>query len=53
MFLLYRDIIISTDQILLFIAIVLWIIRIVIFYVNKKTILKIPIFSELVSLVFI
>lgn len=52
LFLLYRWINISFDNIVLFIALILWIIRIIIFYMHKKTFLRIPILSEIVSLVF-
>jgi len=51
-FILYRTINVSIYQIIVFIAIALWIIRIIIFYINKKAILKIPILSEIVSIVF-
>jgi hypothetical protein len=51
LFLLYRTINVSIYQIIVFIAIALWIIRIIIFYINKKAILKIPILSEIVSIV--
>ena len=43
---------ISWHQIILAIAVILWILRIIIFCKNKKTLLKIPILSEIVSLVF-
>ena len=52
LFLLYRWIDISLNNILLFIAIIFWIIRIFLFYIHKKMLLKIPILSEVVSLVF-
>lgn len=50
--LLYRNIDISLDNIILFIAMVLWIIRVVLFFIHKKTLLKIPILSEIISLIF-
>jgi hypothetical protein len=49
---LYRWINISLDNIILFIAAILWIIRVIIFFINKKTLLRIPILSEIISLVF-
>ena len=52
LFLLYRWIKISLDNTILFIAMFLRIIRIILFCIRKKTILKIPILSEVVSLVF-
>lgn len=52
LFLLHQEIGISFDNIILFIALTLWMIRIIIFYIHKKTFLRIPIFSEIVSLVF-
>lgn len=52
LFLLYRWINISFDNIVLFVALILWIIRIIIFYMQKKTFLRIPILSEIISLVF-
>ena len=52
LFLLYRWINISLDNIILFIAMILWIIRIIMFYVYKKKFLKIPILHEIVSLIF-
>ena len=51
-FLLYRWINISLDNLILFIAMFLRIIRVILFYIKKKTILKIPILSEIVSLIF-
>lgn len=51
-FLLYRWIDISLDNIILFIAMILRIIRVILFFIHKKTLLKIPILSEIVSLVF-
>ena len=50
--LLHRRINISVDNIILFIAAIMWIIRIIIFFMHKKMLLKIPILSEIVSLVF-
>ena len=52
LFVLYRWITISLYNIVLLIAIVLWIIRIIIFYKDKKTFLRIPILSEITSLAF-
>ena len=51
-FLLYRTIRISLDNVILFIAMLLRIVRVILFYIRKKTVLKIPILSEIVSLVF-
>ena len=51
-FFFYRTINISIQQSVVLIAIVLWIIRVMMHYVNKKTFLKIPILSEIVSLIF-
>ena len=51
-FLLYRTIRISLDNVVLFIAMLLRIMRVILFYIRKKTALKIPILSEIVSLVF-
>lgn len=52
LFVLYRWITISLYNIVLLIAMVLWIIRIIIFYKNKKSLLRIPILSEITSLAF-
>lgn len=52
LFLLYRWINISLDNTILFIAMFLWIVRIITFYTYKKRFQKIPILSEIVSLVF-
>ena len=52
LFLMYRFIDLSIYQIIVYIAIVLRIIRVIMFYVNKKTILRIPILSEITSLLF-
>ncbi len=49
---IHRWIIISIEYIVLVIATILRILRIILFYKNKKTFLKIPIISELVSLIF-
>ena len=43
---------ISWIQIIILIATILWIFRVIIFYKYKKTFLKIPILSEIISLVF-
>ena len=51
-FLLYRTIRISLDNVVLFIAMLLRIMRVILFYIRKKTALKIPILSEIVSLMF-
>lgn len=42
----------SLNWMIMLFSMVLWIIRIIVFYTYKKTLLKIPILSELVSLVF-
>ena len=53
LFLIYRNsITFSLDELILYIAAALWIIRIIIFSINKKTFLRIPILSEIVSLIF-
>jgi hypothetical protein len=52
LFLLYRWISISLDNIILFIAMILWIIRIMTFYLHKNRFQKIPILSEIISLIF-
>lgn len=52
LFLLYRWIDISFDNTILFIAMVLWIIRVIMFCVYKKALLRIPILSEIISLIF-
>ena len=50
--LLYMWIDISIWQIVLAIAAIMWIVRIFIFYKHKKAFLRIPVLSEIVSLVF-
>lgn len=52
LFLLYRWINISLDNTIIFIAMFLWIIRITIFYLYKKKLQKIPVLSEIISLIF-
>jgi len=52
LFLLYRWISFSWENLILFIAMFLRIIRGVIFYMKRKKILKIPILSEIISLIF-
>jgi hypothetical protein len=54
LYFIYRDIMdeINWFQIVLAVAAILWILRVIIFYKCKKTWLKIPIISEIVSLVF-
>lgn len=53
LYFIYRySIDISWIQIILIIAMILWITRIVLFYKYKKAFLKIPIISEIISLVF-
>lgn len=52
LFLLYRWINISFDNTILFIAMILWIIRIITFYIYKKKFQRIPILSEIISLIF-
>lgn len=51
LYLIYRNVTISRVQITLVVAAILWILRIIIFYKYKGTFLKIPILSEIVSLV--
>lgn len=50
--LLYRWINVLLDNIILFIAAIMRIVRVMIFFIHKKTILRIPVLSELVSLIF-
>lgn len=53
LFLIYRNsITFSLNELILYIAAAFWIIRVIIFSVNKKTFLRIPILSEIVSLIF-
>lgn len=52
LFLLYRNITLSMNEIILFSAFILWIIRISIFYCDKKSLPRIPIISEIVWLIF-
>ena len=52
LFLLYRWINISLDNIVIFLAMILWIFKLIIFYIHKKSLLKIPILSEMTSLIF-
>lgn len=52
LYLIYRNIIISWVQIVLWIAAIFWLLRVILFYKYKKTFLKIPILSEIVSLAF-
>ena len=53
LFLIYHNNInFSLDELILYVAVALWIIRIIIFSINKKTVLRIPILSEIVSLIF-
>ena len=46
MYLIHRNIVISVDEIILYIAALLWLIRVIIFFISKKTFLRIPILSE-------
>lgn len=52
LYLLYREIDITIDDIILLFAAILWIVRIIIFYINKKMFLRIPVLSEIISLIF-
>jgi len=53
LYFIYRNSVdISRIQIVLLVAAVLWILRVIIFFRYKKTLLKIPILSEIISLVF-
>ena len=53
LYFIYRNSIdISRIQIVLLVAAVLWLARVIIFFRYKKTFLKIPILSEIISLVF-
>lgn len=51
-YLIYRNIAITWIQLVPSVAAILWLIRIILFYQNKKMFLKIPIISEIISLVF-
>ena len=52
LYLLHCNITFSISEIILYVAALLWIVRIIIFSICKKTALRIPILSEIVSLVF-
>jgi hypothetical protein len=52
LFLLYRWIDFSINHIILFMAILLRILRVIVYCIYKKSILKIPILSEIISLMF-
>lgn len=52
LYLIYRNISLSVNEVILYIAAVLWLIRVIMFAVSKKTFLRIPVLSEIVSLVF-
>ena len=52
LYLLYREIDITINDIILLFAAILWIVRIIIFYLNKKMFLRIPVLSEIISLIF-
>ena len=52
LYFLYSWIDFSTNHIILFIASILRIFRVIMFYIYKKSLLKIPILSEIISLVF-
>ena len=52
LYLLYREIDITINDIILLFAAILWIVRIIIFYINKKMFLRIPVLSEIISLIF-
>ena len=52
LYLIHRNITISMNEIVLFIAAFLWLIRVVLFSVHKKTVLRIPVLAEIVSLIF-
>ena len=52
LYLIHRNITLSVNEIILYVAAISWLIRLVIFTVSKKTFLRIPILSEIVSLVF-
>jgi undecaprenyl pyrophosphate phosphatase UppP len=52
LFLLYRWINISLYNATIFIAVMLWVLRVIIFYKDKWTFLRIPVISEITSLVF-
>lgn len=52
LYLIYRNITLSINEIILYVAAVLWLIRVIMFAVSKKTFLRIPVLSEIVSLIF-
>lgn len=52
LYFIHRNITLSVNEIILYLATVLWLIRVIIFSIDKKTFLRIPILSEIVSLVF-
>ena len=52
LYLIYRNISLSVKEVILYIAAVLWLIRVIMFAVSKKTFLRIPVLSEIVSLIF-
>ena len=52
LYLIHCNIAISINEIILYVAAILWIIRVIMFSAYKKTVLRIPILSEIVSLVF-
>lgn len=52
LFLLYRWVDFSLNHIILFVAALLRVLRIIMFYTYKKALLKIPILSEIMSLIF-
>ena len=53
LYLIYRHTItLSLSEIILYTAAASWFIRVILFSINKKTVLRIPVLSEIVSLVF-
>jgi len=52
LYFIHRNITFSVNEIILYVAAVLWLIRVIIFTVSKKTFLRVPVLSEIVSLVF-
>lgn len=52
LFLLYRNISISVNEVILLSAFILWICRVIIFYYYKRTLPRIPILSEIIWLIF-
>lgn len=52
LYLIHRNITLSINEVILYITVVLWLIRMIMFAASKKTFLRIPVLSEIVSLIF-